>query len=87
MKTDKAIIVGSTVRLKLLTCLKEKPKNVAQLIKNCGLTQSAVSQHLAKLKALKIVKCQKKGRQIYYQLSKKTLGEISQKLLVYLKNL
>lgn len=87
MKIDKAIIFGSTARLKLLTCLKEKPKNVSELIKTCGLTQSAVSQHLAKLKSLKIVRCQKKGREIYYQLAKKSLGVISQKLLVYLKNL
>lgn len=87
MKIDKAIIFGSSIRLKLLACLKEKPKNVSQLIRNCGLSQSAVSQHLAKLKSLGLVKSQKKGKEIYYQLTKKSLGAISQKLLVYLKNL
>lgn len=87
MKVDKAIIFGSSARLKLLTCLKEKPKNVSDLIKNCGLSQSAVSQHLAKLRSLNLVNYQKKGKQIYYKLTKKSLGNISQKLLVYLKNL
>lgn len=87
MKVDKAIIFGSSARLKLLACLKKKKKNVSDLIKNCGLSQSAVSQHLAKLKSLKLVKCQKKGKEIYYQLTKKSLGELSQKLLVFLKNL
>lgn len=87
MKADKAIVFGSTTRLKLLTCLKDKPKSVGELIKNCGLSQSAVSQHLAKLKVLNLVRNTKKGRENYYQLSKKSLGEISQKLLVYLKNL
>lgn len=87
MKSDKALVFGSSARLKLLSCLKEKSKNVKDLIKNCGLSQSAISQHLAKLKSLKIVKCQKKGREIYYQLTKKSIGRISQKLLVYLKNL
>ncbi len=87
MKIDKAIIFGSTARLKLLTCLREKSKNVSELIKTCGLTQSAVSQHLAKLKSLKIVRCKKKERKVYYQLAKKSIGEVAQKLLVYLKNL
>ncbi|MCX7955593.1 MAG: metalloregulator ArsR/SmtB family transcription factor [Patescibacteria group bacterium] len=87
MKTDKALIFGSTARLKLLTCLKQKPKNVTELIKNCGLSQSAVSQHLSKLKLFKLVVCQKKGKEIYYKLTKKSLGILSEKLLVYLKNL
>ncbi|MCS6956628.1 MAG: metalloregulator ArsR/SmtB family transcription factor [Patescibacteria group bacterium] len=87
MKTDKAFIFGSTTRLKLLTCLKQKPKNVTNLIKNCGLSQSAVSQHLSKLKLFKLVVCQKKGKEVYYKLTKKSLGILSEKLLVYLKNL
>ena len=87
MKVDKAIIFGSTARLKLLACLKERSKKVGELIKTCGLSQSSVSQHLSKLKSLKIVKCQKKGREIYYQLVKKSIGEISQKLSFYLKKL
>lgn len=60
MKIDKAIIFGSSARLKLLTCLRGKPKNVSDLIKNCGLSQSSVSQHLAKLRALNLVDYQKK---------------------------
>ncbi len=87
MKHDKAIVFGSSVRLKLLTCLKDKSKNVSQLIKTCHLSQSAISQHLIKLKSLKLVKSQKIGKQVYYQLEKKWLGELAKKLLVYLKNL
>lgn len=87
MKLDKAIIFGSTPRLKLLTCLNEKSKNVSELIKNCGLSQSLVSQHLAKLRSLNLVAYEKKGKKVYYKLTKKSLGEISKKLLIYLKNL
>jgi len=87
MKVDKAIIFGSTPRLKLLTCLKNSPKNVSQLIKNCGLSQSAVSQHLAKLKSLNLITCEKKGKEVYYRLKKKSLSVIAQKLLVILKKI
>lgn len=87
MKKDKAIVFGSTVRLKIFACLSKGPKTVNQLIKNCQLSQSAVSQHLKKLKILNLVSKEKKGREVLYFLKDKFLGKISQKLLVYLKNL
>lgn len=87
MRRDKADILGSTARLKLLSCLKEKPRNVSELIRNCGLTQSAVSQHLAKLRLFKIVVSQKKGREVYYRLTTKSWGELAQQLLTYLEKL
>lgn len=87
MKGDKAIIFGSTTRLKLLSCLKQGSKHVSWLIKNCKMSQSSISQHLAKLKSLKLIISQKKGRYVYYQLKKKSLGEIAHQLLIYLKDI
>jgi Predicted transcriptional regulators len=74
-------------RIKLLLCLKEKEKNVSQLIKNCRLSQSAVSQHLTKLKNWGLVSCQKQGKEVYYKLDKKNAAEIAEKLLVFYKHL
>jgi len=78
---------SSLPRIKLLFCLKDREKNVNQLIKNCGLSQSAVSQHLAKLKRWGLVSCQKHGKEIYYRLIKKNAAGIAKKLLVFYKNL
>ena len=78
---------SSLSRIKLLLCLKEKEKNVSQLIKNCGLSQSAVSQHLTKLKNWGLVSCQKQGKEVYYKLDKKNAAEIAEKLLVFYKHL
>jgi len=58
VRSDKALVFGSTARLKLLNCLKEKSKTVEELIGVCGLSQSAVSQHLRKLKDMGFVKGQ-----------------------------
>lgn len=80
-------IFGNSTRLKILSCLIKKPKNVTQLIKNCRLSQSAVSQHLEKLRKVKLVKAQKKGREVYYQLTKKQAGQIAQQLLIFIKKL
>ena len=78
---------SSLPRIKLLRCLKEKEKNVSQLIKNCGLSQSAVSQHLKKLKNWGLVSCYKQGKEVYYKLNKKNVAEIAEKLLVFYKHL
>ena len=78
---------SSLARIKILFCLKNKEKNVGELIKNCGLSQSAVSQHLKKLKNFGLVSCQKQGKEVYYKLTKKTAAEIAKKLLVFYKSL
>ena len=78
---------SSLARIKLLRCLKEKEKNVGELIKNCGLSQSAVSQHLKKLKNWGLVSCYKQGKEVYYKLNKKQAALIAEKLLVFYKSL
>jgi DNA-binding transcriptional ArsR family regulator len=78
---------SSLPRIKILICLKEKEKNVGELIKNCDLSQSAVSQHLKKLKNWGLVSCQKQGKEVYYKLNKKNVAEIAEKLLAFYKSL
>jgi ArsR family transcriptional regulator, virulence genes transcriptional regulator len=72
---------GNKVRTKLIFCLSKKPKNVTELIHSCTLSQSAVSQHLCKLKKSGIVKTQKEGKEIWYSLKYKKAADISQLLL------
>lgn len=80
-------VFGNLTRLKILSCLINKPKNVSELIKTCNLSQSAVSQHLEKLRKVKLLKTEKKGREIYYQLTKKQAGKIAKQLLIFIKKL
>ncbi len=80
-------VFGNLTRLKILSCLVNQSKNVSQLIKTCNLSQSAVSQHLEKLRKLELVKTEKKGREIYYQLTKKQAGKIAKQLLIFIKKL
>jgi len=77
--------LGNPVRLKLLCCLAESPKNVEGLIGNCGLSQSSVSQHLTKLKNAGLVITEKNGRYVYYSLIDSKTGEIAQKLKNYIE--
>lgn len=75
---------GNKVRTRLVLCLAQKSKNVTELINTCGLAQSAVSQHLTKLKLSGLVETKKEGKEVYYSLKYKKAAEIS-KLLISLE--
>jgi len=68
--------LGNAVRAQLLLCLSQRPKNVTQMIHTCGLSQSAVSQHLRKLKAAGLVTTKKEGKEILYSIKYKRATEI-----------
>lgn len=78
-------VFSNEVRLKLLVCLSYEEKNVTDLIGNCGLSQSAVSQHLEKLRTSGLVGTRRQGKEIYYFLQYPQSVEISQKLLSFVK--
>ncbi len=71
---------ANVVRLKLLCCLANGRKNVNELIGNCGLAQSAVSQHLIKLKKAGLVTDKKEGKYVYYSLSHPKAAKLAREL-------
>lgn len=81
MKSNIISSFSNTTRLKLLICLGKNDKNVTDLIKNCGLSQSAVSQHLEKLKSAGLVTCSRKGKEMIYTLRNKKVSNIAKELL------
>lgn len=56
-------------RLLILCSLTEGEKTVGQLMQLVDLSQSAVSQHLAKLRDAKLVEAEKHGQMVYYRIS------------------
>lgn len=72
---------GNRVRTKLILCLSHGSKNVTELIASCTLSQSAVSQHLGKLKQSGLVKAEKEGKEVFYSLAYKKAAEISRLLI------
>ncbi len=85
MKPNILSSLSNHTRLKLLVCLSENEKNVTQLISNCGLSQSAVSQHLEKLRLANLVIARKKGKEVYYSLTSKKIARISKNLLSFIE--
>lgn len=56
-------------RLTLLCSLGGGEKTVTELVALVGLSHSALSQHLSKLKAAGLVECDKRGQMVYYRIS------------------
>ena len=87
MKHDVISALCNPVRLKLILCLARKSKNVQELIHTCGLSQSAVSQHLNKLRKAGLVKDRKESLFIYYSLKYPKTAKIAEMVIKFTKEI
>ena len=69
-------LLGDFNRVKILLALMEGELCVQHLCEVTGAKQSVTSQHLAKLKANKIVKCRKESNQVLYTIADDHIYEI-----------
>ena len=67
-------------RLAILCELIEGERSVGSLVGAVGLAQSALSQHLAKLRAAGIVATRRDAQTIYYRLASAAAGKIMKTL-------
>jgi ArsR family transcriptional regulator, virulence genes transcriptional regulator len=60
--------MGNPQRLRILLLLAERERSVIELEALVGLSQSAVSQHLARLRQTKLVSFRRDGQMTFYAL-------------------
>lgn len=60
--------LASGPRLMILCSLVNGEKTVGEIQEYIGLSQSALSQHLAKLRGAGLVRSEKRGQMVYYRL-------------------
>lgn len=78
--------LASTPRLMILCHLVNTEMPVGELQKVVGLSQSALSQHLAKLRQAGLVMAEKRGQMVYYRLaSLEAKAILSTLYLIYCK--
>lgn len=82
--------IGDVTRLKILQLLPTTPdccegKNVSQLAEELELTQSTISNHLARLRTLGIVRNTKQCRDVYYWIDPERAEQIENQLQAALK--
>lgn len=67
--------LADSTRLKLLKLIWDRERCVCELQPILGISQPAVSQHIAKLKAAGLVKERRAGMWVYYQADRSRLLE------------
>lgn len=77
--------IGDVNRLRLLALLPTEPdckrhRNVSALAEELGLSQPTVSNHLARLRTLGIVKCRKMCRDVHYWIDLEMAASILEDL-------
>ena len=65
--------LANPLKIKIITSLKEKEKNVTELSESLSVEQSKISHALSSLKCCNIVNVKQKGKQRVYFLNKETI--------------
>jgi len=73
------------IRLKILEKLKDGPCCVCKIIPYVGGEQSNVSHHLAILKQAGIVRDEKRGTWVWYEVSNPEIFEVIDRLKAYIR--
>lgn len=69
-------LLANDQRLIILCRLSEGELSVSELSQHVSLAQSALSQHLAKLRAYGVVATRRQGQNIYYRLANPTAHKL-----------
>lgn len=79
-------LLGDTSRLSIIIYLMNKKANVSEITKYMNISQPATSHHLRVLKDAKILKAEKKGKEVYYSLNGNMAKRIIESSLIELPN-
>jgi ArsR family transcriptional regulator, virulence genes transcriptional regulator len=69
-------VMGNEKRLLILCNLLDEELSVNELAERVGLAQSPLSQHLSKLRALKLVSTRRNGQMILYRLASESVAQV-----------
>ncbi len=62
-------LLADATRMRILLALREGEQSVGAIAGQVGKSQTAVSQHLAKLRLSRVVTTRHEGARVYYQLA------------------
>lgn len=76
--------LGDPTRAQLVFLLTQREYNVGELSAQVNVTTSAVSHHLAKLRAIRLVRTRREGNQIFYSIDDAHVGALFREALFHL---
>ncbi len=72
--------IAHELRLAILCHLSGGPLTVSELLARTGANQSNLSQHLAKMRMLGVLDCERRGQQVTYRLANPAFAQIAEAL-------
>ena len=60
-------LLGDPTRLRVVVACLDAPRSVGDIAEAVGATPSLVSHHLRLLRAMRLVRADRRGRNVYYQ--------------------
>ncbi|WXH30581.1 HTH-type transcriptional regulator [Myxococcus stipitatus] len=82
-KLDVFTALANPVRREILVRLRKGPRKVGDLASHFDLGRPAVSEHLQVLRKARLVREEPRGRERYYHLDPRPLGEVESWLEVF----
>lgn len=76
IQADFCKAMGNAIRLQILHVLRERPMSVGEIAQAANLSQSLVSRQLGTLRNVGVVKHQRQGTEMIYQLTDESIGEV-----------
>lgn len=77
-------ILGDSSRLAIVCYLMDSKANVSEITSYIGMSQPSISHHLRLLKDARILKAEKKGKQVYYSLNDDHIKTIIESGLIHM---
>jgi DNA-binding transcriptional ArsR family regulator len=74
-------------RLRILLCVQDEKKSVSRIVEELGLSQPLVSHHLKELKRSLLVRVERNGPFIYYEIADRQLIDIVKNIDDFAKRL
>jgi DNA-binding transcriptional ArsR family regulator len=75
-KAQLLAVMANAHRLRVLTTLSEGERAVGDLAGHIGLSQSALSQHLSKLKTMDLVRTRRDAQSVFYSVKSDQVGVV-----------
>ncbi|RUO81061.1 ArsR family transcriptional regulator [Idiomarina tyrosinivorans] len=69
-------LLGEPNRLRILFCCLQRPKSVGEIVDELELSQTLVSHHLRLLRGARLVKGQRKAKQVFYDIDDRHVSDM-----------
>lgn len=77
-------IISDGTRLSILYLLKEKERNVSDIVREMNMEQSAISHQLRILKDSRLVRSHREGKSMIYQLDDEHIFDILNQVRIHI---